>query len=214
VDPRLLRAYDEELAYLREAAREFGQEYAVAASHLGLNTPNNPDPHVERLLEGVAFLAARVHLKMHDQFPEFTQHLLQAIQPGYLAPTPSMCIVRFAPEAAAELPAKGVRVPRFTALAAPVRYERTLERFNRPSEAPADTAAVSQVRFQTAHDVDLYPLRIEAAEYLPSRGALGAFRLGAATANAEAGLRIRFAAERGVPLGAIAPALLPLYLAG
>ena len=29
MDPRLLRAYNEELAYLRESAREFGQELAV-----------------------------------------------------------------------------------------------------------------------------------------------------------------------------------------
>ncbi len=91
MDPRLLRAYNEELGYLRELGREFGLEHEVVAGYLGLKTPNDPDPYVERLLEGVAFLAARVNLKISDQFPEFTQHLLQAIQPNYLSPTPSMC---------------------------------------------------------------------------------------------------------------------------
>ncbi|RYF97930.1 MAG: hypothetical protein EON94_14060, partial [Caulobacteraceae bacterium] len=36
MDPRLLRAYNEELAYLREAGREFGQEHEVVAGYLGL----------------------------------------------------------------------------------------------------------------------------------------------------------------------------------
>ncbi|MGH1558784.1 type VI secretion system baseplate subunit TssF [Caulobacter segnis] len=43
--------------------------------------PADTDPYVERLLEGVAFLGARVKLKLQDQFPDFTQHLLNAIQP-------------------------------------------------------------------------------------------------------------------------------------
>jgi type VI secretion system protein ImpG len=93
LDPRLLRAYNEELAYLRESAREFGEEHDEVAAYLGLKTPNDPDPYVERLLEGVAFLSARVGLKLQDQFPEFTQQLLQAVQPDYLAPMPSMCFV-------------------------------------------------------------------------------------------------------------------------
>ena len=84
MDPRLLRAYNEELAYLRETAREFGEEHETVAGRLGLKTPTDPDPYVERLLEGVAFLGARVQLKLRDQFPDFTQHLLTAIQPHYL----------------------------------------------------------------------------------------------------------------------------------
>ena len=58
MDPRLLRAYNDELAYLRESAREFGEEHEAVAGRLGLKTPTDPDPYVERLLEGVAFLAA------------------------------------------------------------------------------------------------------------------------------------------------------------
>ena len=72
MDPRLLRVYNEELAYLRETAREFGEEYENVAGRLGLKTPTDPDPYVERLLEGVAFLGARVKLKLEDQFPDFT----------------------------------------------------------------------------------------------------------------------------------------------
>ncbi len=44
MDPRLLRAYNEELAYLRETSREFGAEHDVVAGHLGLKTPTDPTP--------------------------------------------------------------------------------------------------------------------------------------------------------------------------
>ncbi|HEY4031391.1 MAG TPA: type VI secretion system baseplate subunit TssF, partial [Caulobacteraceae bacterium] len=114
MDPRLLRAYNEELAYLREGGREFGEEHEVIAGYLGLKTPNNPDPYVERLMEGVAFLAARVNLKIADQFPDFTQHLLQAVQPNYLAPTPSICIVELKPIEGDDGMAQGVPVERLT----------------------------------------------------------------------------------------------------
>ena len=36
MDPRLLQFYNEELAYLREGAREFGEEHETAAQQLGL----------------------------------------------------------------------------------------------------------------------------------------------------------------------------------
>ena len=58
MDPRLLQYYEDELTYLREGARGFGEEHEIAAQQLGLKTPNDPDPYVERLLEGVAFLGA------------------------------------------------------------------------------------------------------------------------------------------------------------
>ncbi len=114
IDPRLLRYYNDELAYLREEARAFGTEHEAVAGRLGLKTPTDPDPYVERLLEGVAYLGARVQLKIADQYPEFTHHLLHAIQPHYLAPTPSMCIAGFAPKDGDPILTKGHVVPRGT----------------------------------------------------------------------------------------------------
>src|ERR1051325_2747058 len=118
MDPRLLRFYNDELGYLRESAREFGEEHETVAARLGLKTPTDPDPYVERLLEGVAFLGARVQLKLADQYPEFTQHLLHAIQPHYLAPMPSICFAGFEPKEGDQVLIKGHKVPRGTALTA------------------------------------------------------------------------------------------------
>jgi len=194
LDPRLLRAYNEELAYLREAGREFGEEHEVVAGYLGLKTPNNPDPYVERLMEGVAFLAARVNLKIADQFPEFTQHLLQAIQPNYLAPTPSICIAELKPIEGDDSMAPGVPVERLTKLTGAVSGHDT------------------PVTFRTGHRVELFPLKIEEAEYLPTRASVARYAA-AADVRAEAGLRLRFKATAGA-LAAISPERLPLHLTG
>ncbi len=194
MDPRLLRAYNEELAFLRESAREFGLEHEVVAGYLGLKTPNDPDPYVERLMEGVAFLAARVNLKFADQFPEFTQHLLQAIQPNYLAPTPSICIVELKANDGDEALAKGVVVERLTKLTGAVPDHDT------------------PVTFRTGHPVELLPLSISEAAYLPSRASVSRYAA-AANVRADAGLRIRLRCTAG-PLHALTPDLLPIHLTG
>lgn len=196
MDPRLLRVYNEELAYLRESAREFGEEHEVVASRLGLKTPTDPDPYVERLLEGVAFLSARVQLKQQDQYPQFTQHLLQAIQPHYLAPMPSICVAGLAPKPGDPVLVLGHKVPRGTDLVATASEHGGVE-----------------VTFRTGHDVTLWGLKLAEAEYLSSRAAVAEYAT-AAKVRAEAGLRLRFQAADGFALKAVRPDALPLYLAG
>src|SRR6202142_4735728 len=71
----------------------FAEKYPKIASRLIPEPTKCHDPHVERLLEGFAFLAARVHLKIDDEFPEITEALLSILYPHYIRPTPSMSIV-------------------------------------------------------------------------------------------------------------------------
>ncbi|HWU94028.1 MAG TPA: type VI secretion system baseplate subunit TssF, partial [Sphingomonas sp.] len=182
MDPRLLRHYNDELAYLREAAREFGEEHEEVAGRLGLKTPTDPDPYVERLLEGVAFLGARVQLKLADQYPEFTSHLLHAIQPHYLAPMPSICVAGFDPKEGDQVLLKGHKVPHGTQLTA--------------FAGDQDNAPVV---FRTGHDVTLWPIRLAEAEYLSTRAAVAPYAA-AANVRAEAGLRLRFMATPGAEL--------------
>ena len=74
------------------------------------------DPYVERLLEGVGFLAARVQLKIDAEFPRFTQALLEIVLPHYLAPIPSMLVAQIKPEADdPNLASRLHRCPRFDA---------------------------------------------------------------------------------------------------
>ncbi len=195
MDPRLLQAYNDELAYLRESAKEFGEENDVIAGYLGLKRPNDPDPYVERLLEGAAFLSARVNLKLQDQFPEFSQHLLQAVQPNYLSPQPSMCVVSLDPADEDPAIADGFTVAAGTEVTATV--------------AGTDTP----VRFRTAHAVELRALKVESAEYLSSTASVAA---SAATAGvrAVAGLKLRIAATGEANLSQHMPDRLPLYVHG
>ena len=81
MDPRLLRYYNRELQHVREMGAEFASEYPKIAGRLGMEGFECADPYVERLLEGFAFLAARVQLKLDAQYPVFTQHLMEMTYP-------------------------------------------------------------------------------------------------------------------------------------
>src|SRR6201996_7188440 len=116
MDPRLLRHYENELAFLRDMGTEFAAEFPKVAARLDLASFDVPDPYVERLLEGFAFLAARVQLKMEAEFPTFTQSLLQMVYPHYLAPTPAMAVVQFRPDVGVRGMPQGAILPAGTEL--------------------------------------------------------------------------------------------------
>jgi len=151
MDERLLGLYNLELRHLRETAAEFGRDYPKIAGRLGLDLDAKeicPDPYVERLLEGFAFLAARVHLKLDAEFPRFTQGLLETVYPDYLCPVPSMAIVKFEPSELEGALAEGFVIQRGTLLRSQLgKGERTA------------------CTFSTAHDVRLLPLTVTEARY-------------------------------------------------
>src|ERR1700710_932472 len=91
----LLPYYNRELVAIRRLAAEFASAHPKIAGRLRLAEDTVDDPHVARLLEGVAFLAARVHHRLDDEFPELTDALLGVLYPHYLAPLPSSAIVQF-----------------------------------------------------------------------------------------------------------------------
>ena len=92
-----LDLYNRELRLLHEQAREFAEEYPGIAERLGGLVADRMDPMVDGLLEGAAFLAARVQLKLKHEFPEFTSNLLEQLVPNYLAPTPSALLAKIVP---------------------------------------------------------------------------------------------------------------------
>ena len=115
MDPRLLDYFNRELGYFRQLGAEFGEQFPKIAGRLGMKGIEVADPYVERLLEGAAFLAARVQLKMDAEFPRFSQRLLEVVYPNYLAPTPSAAIVCLAPKLAEINVESGVLLPRGSA---------------------------------------------------------------------------------------------------
>ena len=148
MDPRLLKYYNLELQHLREMGAEFAQQFPKIAARLGMNGLEVADPYVERLLEGVGFLAARVHLKLDAEFPRFTQALLETIYPHYLAPTPSMLVARCAPDSTDPNLATGFTIPRGSML---------------QGQLVGDD--VTACEFRTAQDVSLWPIEIASVSY-------------------------------------------------
>ena len=86
VRDELLGYYERELTFLRQLGGEFAAQYPKVASRLQLEPNRCEDPHVERLIEAVALLAARIHLRLDDDFPEITQALLNVVYPHYTRP--------------------------------------------------------------------------------------------------------------------------------
>ena len=77
------------------AGRRVRREVPKVAARLLLEADKCEDPHVERLLEGFAFLAARVRHKIDDEFPEITDVAAERPLPALPAPLPSLSIVQF-----------------------------------------------------------------------------------------------------------------------
>jgi len=87
--------FESELTFLRQMGAEFAEKHPKIAARLVLEPDRCEDPHVERLLEAFALLAARVHLRIDDDFPRITEALLNILYPHYLRPIPSMSIAEF-----------------------------------------------------------------------------------------------------------------------
>jgi type VI secretion system protein ImpG len=196
VDPRLLQYYNLELQHLRETGAEFAEQFPKIAARLGMHGLEVDDPYVERLLEGVGFMAARVQLKLEAQFPRFTQALLEIVYPHYLAPTPSMLVAQLNPDTNDPNLAGGVKVPRGAALT---------------SLLPADDATACE--FRTAHEVMLWPVEIVSASCFSFAPDLPLTSLPIAQ-RIKAGLRIRLRATAGLTFAKTAIDKLCFYLTG
>jgi type VI secretion system protein ImpG len=191
----LLEYYERELTYLRQMGGEFARKYPKVAGRLLLDPDRCDDPHVSRLLEGFAFLAARVHRRIDDDFPEISEALTKIIHPGYLRPIPSMTIVECQPDPAQGKKAAGMRVPRGTQLVTKATVEGL------------------PCRFQTAYDVDLWPFSVAGAEWRqpermqrPPRSSTGA--------QVAAAARLRLRCQKDVVFNGLPLERLRFHLAG
>jgi type VI secretion system protein ImpG len=196
MDPRLLRHYEAELAYIKEMGREFAQEFPKIAGRLDLANTEIADPFVERLLEGFAFLTARIQLKMEAEFPTFTQSLLHMVYPHYAAPTPSMAIVVVTPTDALRTTPAGVAL-------APGTELRSL----------LGTEDQTNCVFRTAHGMTLLPIEVAEVEYIGAAASVAALNLPDA-GGAKAAIRLRLRGQGGLPIAKIALEHLTFYLGG
>lgn len=165
--------YDRELKLLREQAREFAEDYPGVAERLGGLLDDRMDPMIAGLLEGAAFLAARVQLKLKHEFPEFTNNLLEQLVPDYLAPVPSVLLVRAQPPFDDAALRDGVTIARGSSLEAVYR------------EQDRQVAC----RFSLTSKITLLPFDIAGAQYFGSPAPLQALGVPVG-ADVLAGLKI------------------------
>ena len=196
MDPRLLRYYNEELRHLREMGAEFAQQFPKIAARLGIEGLEVTDPYVERLLEGFAFLAGRIQLKMDAEFPRFTQRLLEIVYPQFLAPTPAMLIAKVNPDLGDPSLAAGLKLPRGSVM-----------------HGHAGKAGATACEFRTADALTLWPLELAQVEYFSQAadlpmGAVPEWR------RYRSGLRIRLRTTAGMDFSQIALDDLRLHCTG
>lgn len=137
----LLPYYRAEIDALRQEAAEFARAFPKLAERLRISGATTDDPHVERLLEGVAFLGARVRHRLDDEFPELTDALLGVLYPHYLAPFPACAVAQLSCAADRET---AVEVPSGT-----------------PMETPPVAGEIC--RFRTTFPARLWPITVEQA---------------------------------------------------
>jgi type VI secretion system protein ImpG len=148
----LLTYYERELSFVRQIGAEFAAKYPKMAGRLLLEADRSADPHVERLIQAFAFLAARIQHKIDDEFPEITDALLSVLYPHYLAPLPSLSIVQFVLDPDQGKLSGGYRIERGAMLAS-----------QRVNGEPC--------RFRTCYPVCLWPVEVASARLeTPDRG--------------------------------------------
>jgi type VI secretion system protein ImpG len=174
----LLLYYERELTYLRRLGAEFAGRYPKVAARLQLEPGKCEDPHVERLLEGFAFLAARVQRRIDDDLPEISEALLDVLHPQHVRPLPSMSLVEL------ELD------PELGKLPGGVHVARGSELRSRPVQG-------MPCRFRTTSDVTLWPATISAAEWTAVDRVGGGVRLG----EVVGAVRVELRAFQGLRLG-------------
>jgi type VI secretion system protein ImpG len=92
-----LEYYEREMRYFLEEAHRFALAYPVQARALNIEDVRERDPHVERLIEGFAFLSAGIRKRIDDDYADIAQDLIHLVWPHYLYPLPASVMLEFSP---------------------------------------------------------------------------------------------------------------------
>ncbi|WP_175882880.1 type VI secretion system baseplate subunit TssF [Burkholderia sp. BCC0044] len=180
--------YEQELAKLEDQFATFSNDYPRIAARLSFTGGQTDDPHVQRMMQAFALIAAEIRANLDDGAPKFTEALLHVLHPHYLRLFPSCSIARFDP--IKELPNKPTVLPRGMQL----------------------TSRGGEVRFRTAYDVTLAPIRIANARF--SRSTVAPAQV-ALPPNTTSFISITIESTGATaPLGAVLPDTLRVHFAG
>lgn len=145
--------YESELQYLREMGKEFSLLHPSTA---GLLAEKGSDPDVERLLEGVAFLTARIRERVDDAVPEVVHGLMQLLLPHYLRTIPPTSIIEYEPS---------------------IKSLRGVHTVSEGARVSSKSIKGTSCEFRTTMPVDLLPVRVEDAVLDQTKGNFPVIRL-------------------------------------
>lgn len=143
----ILERYRDELVWLRRMGSRFAKKYPRVARRLELTDGPSPDPHVERLIEGVAFLIARLQHNLEAELPDITAGLLAMLYPHFFQPVPAMAIAQLAPDDGGAGMTTGLPLPRNLPLYCATSFEQRT------------------CRWRTAYPVTLWPIEVAEASW-------------------------------------------------
>ena len=187
--------YNKELRFLREMGQEFAKQYPKIASRLKLSDNEIPDPYIERLLEGVAYLTARTQLKIDAEYPRFVQRILEVVYPQFLYPTPASTIIKFD-----------------TSKHYNVNVLNTLKRGQLLESLPIDIDAnMLSCHFSLTQNTALTPIELEASHYTNSLNYLPDLK-SVKTGKSLSALRLDFSIRSATKCSELTPEDLVLYL--
>lgn len=195
MDRNFLAYYEDELAHIRELATEFAALHPTVARNLSLDAVPCPDPYVERLLEGVAFLAARTRLKVDAESSRYVRNLLDELYPDLICPAPAMTMAVLHPGPQVQTMLDGHLVARGTRSVAAYRE-----------------GIATRATYTTAQDVTLWPVALGKVDYLQDKGAMNA--AGLDRPEAEAAIRFTLASVGPGSLAELSLDRLDLWFVG
>jgi type VI secretion system protein ImpG len=135
--------YSRELTYLRTESANFALRHPNVARHLAGSDAAATDPHIQHLIESVAFLTASVNRELGSVVSTTASAILDNLCPSLAQPVPSMTIMQMTLDPAEGKVTAGSPVARGTLLS-------------------TTTTTGDPCRFQTGSGATLWPLHIDA----------------------------------------------------
>ncbi len=194
--------FEREYNFLQTAGEEFSKKHPTLGSQLRMSERERKDPFVERLLEGFAFLAGRIHERLDDEFPEIAGGILEILFPNMLKPFPSCAIMQANYKSGAVtnpvLIKKGSEIQTQTG-----KYKVKYKVLSGSSEGSriAEKEEPAEFIFRTTQDLIIRPFKIENVRIEESP-------------QGNSSLIIRFQLERNVNFNSLNLNSLQLYLHG
>ncbi len=187
--------YNEELRFLREAGQYFADAYPQVAGKLGMHEDTVSDPFVERLLEGVSFLTARIQSRLDVEHAEFARQMLARVAPLWDEATPSIATLAFTPDFASPECQGGITIEKGSVIQARLPGNKSV------------------LRFTTGQAVQLLPLEISKVRCAATINHLPP-RIAAQSQEAAGVIALEFSCQGRAKLGELKTDYLELTLAG